>query len=215
MSSSPRRSRTSASGLHRPRGARRPTRELARLAAVPGAGRLDERDRDEGRRRLGRARPRPLARPPGRLVLADATGLDRSAPQLRQGRLLLLRPAPARSPNRPPRRRTRSFRRPRATATSTLEFTMGLSPGWADPYPWALPDQRLHLTGLDDGVYVSGRPRTRAGGSARRTRPTTPRGSICAWTSTRRRRASRSSAAALRRVDVERVLSRRQLPLGP
>ena len=35
----------------------------------------------------------------------------------------------------------------------TLEFTMGLSPGWADPYPWALPDQRLLLTGLDDGVY--------------------------------------------------------------
>jgi hypothetical protein len=35
----------------------------------------------------------------------------------------------------------------------TLEFTMGLSPGWADPYPWALPDQRLLLSGLDDGVY--------------------------------------------------------------
>ena len=35
----------------------------------------------------------------------------------------------------------------------TLAFTMGLSPGWADPYPWALPDQRLLLTGLDDGVY--------------------------------------------------------------
>jgi hypothetical protein len=34
-----------------------------------------------------------------------------------------------------------------------LEFTMGLSPGWADPYPWALPDQRLLLTGLRDGVY--------------------------------------------------------------
>jgi hypothetical protein len=36
---------------------------------------------------------------------------------------------------------------------STLEFTMGLSPGWGDPYPWALPDQRLLLTGLPDGVY--------------------------------------------------------------
>ena len=35
----------------------------------------------------------------------------------------------------------------------TLEFTMGLSPGWGDPYPWALPDQRLLLTGLRDGVY--------------------------------------------------------------
>lgn len=34
-----------------------------------------------------------------------------------------------------------------------LEFSMGLSPGWADPYPWALPDQRLDVTGLEDGVY--------------------------------------------------------------
>jgi hypothetical protein len=34
-----------------------------------------------------------------------------------------------------------------------LEFTMGLSPGWSDPYPWALPDQRLDVTGLPDGVY--------------------------------------------------------------
>ena len=30
---------------------------------------------------------------------------------------------------------------------------MGLSPGWSDPYPWALPDQRLDVTGLEDGVY--------------------------------------------------------------
>jgi hypothetical protein len=30
---------------------------------------------------------------------------------------------------------------------------MGLSPGWADPYPWALPDQRLLVSGLADGVY--------------------------------------------------------------
>ena len=36
---------------------------------------------------------------------------------------------------------------------STREFTMGLSPGWADPYPWALPDQRLLVSGLADGVY--------------------------------------------------------------
>jgi hypothetical protein len=35
----------------------------------------------------------------------------------------------------------------------TLEFTMGLSPGWADPYSWTLPDQRLLVSGLDDGVY--------------------------------------------------------------
>jgi hypothetical protein len=34
-----------------------------------------------------------------------------------------------------------------------FEFTMGLSPGWADPYTWALPDQRLSVLGLDDGVY--------------------------------------------------------------
>jgi hypothetical protein len=34
-----------------------------------------------------------------------------------------------------------------------LEFTMGLSPGWSDPYPWPLPDQRLDVTGLADGVY--------------------------------------------------------------
>jgi hypothetical protein len=36
---------------------------------------------------------------------------------------------------------------------SSLEFTMGLSPGWADPYPWALPDQRLVISGLEDGLY--------------------------------------------------------------
>jgi hypothetical protein len=30
---------------------------------------------------------------------------------------------------------------------------MGLSRGWSDPYPWALPDQRLDVTGLEDGVY--------------------------------------------------------------
>ena len=36
---------------------------------------------------------------------------------------------------------------------ANLHFTMGLSPGWADPYTWALPDQRLSLAGLADGVY--------------------------------------------------------------
>ena len=35
----------------------------------------------------------------------------------------------------------------------TLEFTMGLSPGWADPYHWTLPDQRILVSGLKDGVY--------------------------------------------------------------
>jgi hypothetical protein len=34
-----------------------------------------------------------------------------------------------------------------------LEFTMGMSPGWSDPYNWALPDQRLLVSGLEDGVY--------------------------------------------------------------
>ena len=34
-----------------------------------------------------------------------------------------------------------------------LEFTMGLSPGWADPYGWTLPDQRIRVDGLADGVY--------------------------------------------------------------
>ena len=29
----------------------------------------------------------------------------------------------------------------------------GLSPGWTDPYFWTLPDQRLLVNGLDDGVY--------------------------------------------------------------
>ena len=30
---------------------------------------------------------------------------------------------------------------------------MGLSPGFADPYHWTLPDQRLLVSGLTDGVY--------------------------------------------------------------
>jgi hypothetical protein len=32
-------------------------------------------------------------------------------------------------------------------------ITMGLSAGWADPYAWTLPDQRLNVNGLADGVY--------------------------------------------------------------
>jgi hypothetical protein len=35
----------------------------------------------------------------------------------------------------------------------TLELEMGLSPGWADPYFWTLPDQRLLVSGLPDAVY--------------------------------------------------------------
>ena len=34
-----------------------------------------------------------------------------------------------------------------------LELEMGLSPGWADPYQWTLPDQRLIVNGLADGIY--------------------------------------------------------------
>jgi hypothetical protein len=36
---------------------------------------------------------------------------------------------------------------------STLRLDMGLSPGWQDPYTWALPDQRLDISGLPDGRY--------------------------------------------------------------
>lgn len=36
---------------------------------------------------------------------------------------------------------------------SALELEMGLSPGFADPYQWTLPDQRLLVNGLADGVY--------------------------------------------------------------
>ena len=54
---------------------------------------------------------------------------------------------PSTAPRRP------QFPKTACNGQNTLQFTMGLSPGWADPYPWALPDQRLLLTGLDDGVY--------------------------------------------------------------
>jgi hypothetical protein len=33
------------------------------------------------------------------------------------------------------------------------ELEMGLSSGWSDPYLWTLPDQRLDVTGLQDGTY--------------------------------------------------------------
>ena len=36
---------------------------------------------------------------------------------------------------------------------ATLGLSMGLSAGWQDPYTWALPDQRLDITGLPDGRY--------------------------------------------------------------
>jgi len=48
--------------------------------------------------------------------------------------------------------------RPRFPKTScdgeeTTELEMGLSPGWTDPYQWTLPDQRIEVQGLPDGVY--------------------------------------------------------------
>lgn len=37
--------------------------------------------------------------------------------------------------------------------TESTDLDMGLSVGWADPYYWTLPDQRLDVTGLAPGVY--------------------------------------------------------------
>jgi hypothetical protein len=54
---------------------------------------------------------------------------------------------PPDSPSRP------RFPKSGCNGQDRLEFTMGLSPGWADPYPWTLPDQRLRVDGLEDGVY--------------------------------------------------------------
>jgi hypothetical protein len=54
---------------------------------------------------------------------------------------------PPGSPSRP------RFPKSGCNGQDRLEFTMGLSPGWADPYPWTLPDQRLRVDGLVDGVY--------------------------------------------------------------
>jgi hypothetical protein len=49
----------------------------------------------------------------------------------------------------PPRR----FLRDTCEGEERLELEMGLSPAWSDPYQWTLPDQRLDVTGLEDGVY--------------------------------------------------------------
>ena len=35
----------------------------------------------------------------------------------------------------------------------SLALEMGLSPAFGDPYPWTLPDQRLLVNGLPNGVY--------------------------------------------------------------
>lgn len=45
------------------------------------------------------------------------------------------------------------FARNGCSEEPATSLTMGLSPGWADPYPWTLPDQRLRVNGLADGVY--------------------------------------------------------------
>jgi hypothetical protein len=47
----------------------------------------------------------------------------------------------------------RRFLRDTCEGEQRLELDMGLSPGWSDPYQWTLPDQRLDVTGLGDGVY--------------------------------------------------------------
>jgi hypothetical protein len=45
------------------------------------------------------------------------------------------------------------FLRDTCEGRERLELDMGLSPGWSDPYQWTLPDQRLDVTGLEDGTY--------------------------------------------------------------
>jgi hypothetical protein len=60
------------------------------------------------------------------------------------------RPLLRQPPDAPARPR---FPKTGCNSEDALEFTMGLSRGWSDPYPWALPDQRLDVTGLEDGVY--------------------------------------------------------------
>ena len=60
------------------------------------------------------------------------------------------RPLEERPPDSPVRPR---FPKNGCNRRGTLEFTMGISPGWADPYTWGLPDQRLSVSGLQDGVY--------------------------------------------------------------
>jgi hypothetical protein len=51
------------------------------------------------------------------------------------------------------RRDPQRFRKSTCAGEERLELEMGLSPGWQDPYQWTLPDQRLEITGLEDGTY--------------------------------------------------------------
>jgi len=48
---------------------------------------------------------------------------------------------------------TRRFPKNGCSRRDALEVEMGLTPGWADPYQWTLPDQQILVTGLADGVY--------------------------------------------------------------
>jgi hypothetical protein len=45
------------------------------------------------------------------------------------------------------------FRVDGCNGAETTDLDMGLSVGWADPYYWTLPDQRLDVTGVEPGVY--------------------------------------------------------------
>jgi hypothetical protein len=49
--------------------------------------------------------------------------------------------------------KTARFPKDTCSDEGTLALDMGLSPGWQDPYTWALPDQRVDITGLPDGEY--------------------------------------------------------------
>ena len=163
--------------LHRPRRPCGRTRQLARLAVVRRAGRLDERDRHRGRRRLGRPRPRALARAHGGLVLADPAGIGGATATLRQGRVLLLRPAPAR---RPAARLTISAAVPqeRVQRRGHARVHDGPLPRLGRSVPVDAP-RPAAARGRPRGRRLPplGRPRIPATCSASRTRPTTSRGS--------------------------------------
>jgi len=45
------------------------------------------------------------------------------------------------------------FPRTTCSGPTRLSLQMGISPGWSDPYQWTLPDQRIDVTGLKDGIY--------------------------------------------------------------
>jgi hypothetical protein len=49
--------------------------------------------------------------------------------------------------------RPRRFSKETCSGHASTTIEMGLSPGWQDPYYWILPDQRIDITGLPDGVY--------------------------------------------------------------